>query len=171
MFKYIFYLSWQNKCSNHIFHISVYVCCVHYWYDICIIDLKFDRNSNFKYNNHLCHTHLNNVRRTWHTVQKTTQQQIDQNSSSENLSFLGKKLNDELPVVIKKILIGCGFENKFLISQINRHNIIHWMFCERHAGLFWFNFERHNLWKYQTIQAITGSPTINIVAAKIYTSG
>lgn len=54
---------------------------------------------------------------------QTTQQQIVQNSSSDNLSFLGKKLNEEVPIVIKKILFGCGFINKFLISQINKDTI------------------------------------------------
>lgn len=54
---------------------------------------------------------------------RATQQQIDENSSLYDLSFLGKKLNDELPVVIKKILKGCGFENKFTISQINKETI------------------------------------------------
>lgn len=51
---------------------------------------------------------------------QTTQQQIEQNSGLENLSFLGKQLNDELPVVIKIILKGCGFDNKFSISKINK---------------------------------------------------
>lgn len=52
---------------------------------------------------------------------QATQQNSD--PASDDLSFLGKNLNEDLPVVIKKILKGFGFDNKFSISQINKDTI------------------------------------------------